>query len=220
MNILEKIKQLPQKSGVYFFKDRKNNIIYIGKAISLKSRVSSYFNKSNSHSAKVSQMIKKINDVDYIVTGSEMEALLLESNLVKKNNPYFNTQLKDDKSYPYIKITNEEPFPAISMVRRNKAIVDKKSRYFGPFVDVEITRKAVRKLRGMFKLRNCSNRKFNLGEVCIYYQIDLCSAPCAQKITKEDYRKNVEECCFLLSGQHRKLLNKLKEEMKIASQLM
>lgn len=220
MNILEKIKQLPQKSGVYIFKDQNNNIIYIGKAISLKNRVSSYFNKSNSHSAKVSQMIKKINDVDYIVTGSEMEALLLESNLVKKNNPYFNTQLKDDKSYPYIKVTIEEPFPAISMVRKNRVVKDKKARYFGPFVDVEITRKAVKKLREIFKLRNCSNRKFSLGNACIYYQIDLCSAPCAQKIIQEDYRKNVEECCFLLSGQHRKLLNKLKEEMKIASQLM
>ncbi|MDD3031964.1 MAG: GIY-YIG nuclease family protein, partial [Atribacterota bacterium] len=101
MNILEKVKQLPQQSGVYLFKDKTGKIIYIGKAISLRNRVSSYFNKSYTHSLKVSQMINRIDDVDYIITGSEMEALLLESRLVKTKNPYFNTQLKDDKSYPY-----------------------------------------------------------------------------------------------------------------------
>ncbi len=220
MNILEKVKQLPQKSGVYLFKDQTGNIIYIGKAISLRNRVSSYFNKSYAHSAKVSQMIGRIYDIEYITTASEMEALLLESNLVKKNRPHFNTQLKDDKSYPYIQITTKDSFPAIHLIRKNRKIRDKKARYFGPFIDVEITRKAVKKLREIFKLRNCSQRKFNYRNTCLDYQIGLCSAPCAGKIGQDDYSKNVKECCLLLSGQHNILLKRLKEEMKIASQLM
>ncbi|MDD5635014.1 MAG: excinuclease ABC subunit UvrC [Atribacterota bacterium] len=220
MNILEKVKQLPQQSGVYLFKDKTGKIIYIGKAISLRNRVSSYFNKSYTHSLKVSQMINMIDDVDYIITGSEMEALLLESRLVKTKNPYFNTQLKDDKSYPYIKITCREEYPAIQLVRKNRYEKDKKARYFGPFVDVEVTKKAVKKLREIFKLRNCSNRKIKMGTTCLDYQINLCSAPCAQKINRDDYRKKVDECCLLLTGQHNQLLKDLKDEMKIVSQLM
>ncbi len=220
MNISEKVKQLPQQSGVYLFKDQIGNIIYIGKAISLRNRVSSYFSKAYSHSAKVSQMIGRIYDIEFITTASEMEALLLESNLVKINKPYFNTQLKDDKSYPYVQITRNHPFPAIHLIRKNRKIRDKKARYFGPFIDVEITRKAVKKLRQIFEIRNCSQRKFNLGATCLDYQIGLCSAPCAGKIDQNNYQKNIKECCLLLSGQHNMLLKSLKEEMRIASQLM
>jgi len=220
MKMREKVKQLPPKSGVYLFKNQQDEIIYIGKANSLRSRVSSYFNKSYFHSPKVNQMIEKIYDIEYILTASEMEALLLESNLVKANKPYFNTQLKDDKSYPYIKISKQTPFSAINLVRRNRISTDKKNRYYGPFVDVEITRKAVKKLREIFKLRNCTDRKFKQGKACLDFQIGLCSAPCAQKIAHDDYQKSVQECCLLLSGQHSILLRKLKEEMKIASQLM
>ena len=128
MNILEKVKQLPQQSGVYLFKDKTGKIIYIGKAISLRNRVSSYFNKSYTHSLKVSQMINRIDDVDYIITGSEMEALLLESRLVKTKNPYFNTKLKEDKRYPYIKITCRDEYPASQLVRKNMYEKDKKAR--------------------------------------------------------------------------------------------
>ncbi len=220
MDIREKAKQLPPKSGVYLFKNQEGEIIYIGKAISLRNRVSSYFNKSYYHSPKVNQMIEKIYDIDYIPTASEMEALLLESNLVKTNQPYFNTQLKDDKSYPYIKISRQTPFPAIQLVRRNKMTDDKNARYYGPFIDVEVTRKTVKKMREIFKLRNCTERKFKQGKACLDYQIGLCSAPCAQKISQEDYQKSVSECCLLLSGQHTILLRKLREEMKIASQLL
>jgi excinuclease ABC subunit C len=220
MDIKQKAKQLPPKSGVYLFKNYKGEIIYIGKAISLRNRVSSYFSKSYYHSPKVNQMIEKVYDIDYILTASEMEALLLESNLVKTNQPYFNTQLKDDKSYPYIKISRQTPFPAIQLVRRNKMTDDKKARYFGPFIDVEVTRKAVKKMREIFKLRNCTERKFKQGKTCLDYQIGLCSAPCAKKINQEDYQKSVSECCLLLSGQHTILLRKLREEMKIASQLL
>lgn len=220
MELIEKIKQLPQQSGVYLFKDQAGEIIYIGKAISLKNRVGSYFSKSQPHSAKVSKMISRITDVKYIITASEMEALLLESRLVKKNHPYFNTQLKDDKSYPYIKISIGQPFPAMTLTRKSRKIHEKKAHYFGPFTDVEITRKAVKKLRQIFKLRNCSQRKFIQGKPCLDYQIGLCSAPCADKTDKNEYLKRIKECCLLLSGRHRQLLRTLNQEMKIASQFM
>ena len=220
MNILEKVKQLPQQYGVYLFKDQTGSIIYIGKAISLRNRVSSYFGKSHSHSAKVTQMIGRIFDIEYITTASEMEALLLESNLVKINNPYFNTQLKDDKSYPYIQISKGDSFPAIDLIRKNRKKSEKKVHYYGPFIDVQITRKALKKLRQIFKIRNCGQRKFNLKEACLDYQIGLCSAPCVGKINQNDYQKNVKKCCLLLSGQYNVLLKSLREEMRIASQLM
>jgi len=220
MNILGKINNLPEQSGVYLFKDRKGEIIYIGKAVSLKNRVASYFSQSNSHSIKVRQMINQIDNIEYIITASEMEALLLESRLVKKIKPYFNIQLKDDKSYPYIQITKGHIFPAIHLVRKTSKIAEKKALFYGPFTDVETTRKAVQKLRYIFKIRNCSQRKYDLGKICLDYQIGLCSAPCAGKIEQDEYSKKVRECSLLLSGRHKSLLKNLRQEMKIASQMM
>lgn len=219
MNLADRVKHLPEKSGVYLFKDEKGEIIYIGKANSLKNRVSSYFNRNYSHSPKVKQMIKRIADIEYILTASEMEALLLESRLVKKIKPYFNTQLKDDKSYPFIQITKDNHFPAIHLIRKSSKIAEKRALYYGPFTDVETTRKAVHKLRNIFKIRNCSQQKFNFGKPCLDYQIELCSAPCAQKIEQDEYLKKVKECKLLLSGRHRVLLKNLRQEMKIAAQL-
>lgn len=220
MNLTDKIKNLPEKSGAYLFKNENGEIIYIGKANSLKNRVSSYFSKNYSHSPKVKQMIKQIIDIEYIITASEMEALLLESRLIKKVKPYFNTQLKDDKSYPFIQITKGDPFPTIHLIRKSNKIVKKKALYYGPFTDVETTRKVVHKLRNIFKIRNCSQQKFNSGKPCLDYQIGLCSAPCAGRIEQEEYLIKVKECALLLSGRHRALLKNLKQEMKIAAQLM
>lgn len=220
MNIAKKIKHLPPKSGVYLFRDKKGEILYIGKANSLKNRVHSYFNQSYSHSAKVTKMIERIADVEVILTASEMEALLLESELVKKHNPYFNTQLKDDKSYPYIQITTSHPFPGIYVLRKNKKMKAEKGRFYGPFTDVEITRKAVKEFRKIFKIRNCRKRKFETGKPCLDFQIGLCSAPCAGKINQNDYQKKVMECSLLLAGKQNILLHDLHKEMKISSQLM
>ena len=220
MNLIDKLKHLPEKSGVYLFKNENDEIIYIGKANSLKNRVSSYFNRNYSHSPKVKQMIKQIADIEYILTASEMEALLLESRLVKKIKPYFNTQLKDDKSYPFIQITGDNRFPAIHLIRKSSKTAGQKAFYYGPFTDVETTRKAVHRLRNIFRIRNCSQQKFNLGKPCLDYQIELCSAPCAQKIEQDEYLKKVKECELLLSGRHRVLLKNLRQEMKIAAQLM
>ena len=220
MNIADTLKHLPEQSGVYLFKDRNGVIIYIGKANVLKNRVSSYFKGDSSHSDKVRQMVERIDNIEYIITASEMEALLLESRLVKKYKPYFNIQLKDDKSYPFIQITKEVDFPAIHLIRKSSKIAEKKARYYGPFTDVETSRRAVQKLRQIFKIRNCSQRKFNLGKPCLDYQIGLCSAPCAKKIEQGEYQKKVKECSLLLTGRHRSLIKNLKQEMKIAAQLM
>ncbi|NLL61414.1 MAG: excinuclease ABC subunit UvrC [Candidatus Atribacteria bacterium] len=220
MNLTDRIKNLPENSGVYLFKNENGEIVYIGKANSLKNRVSSYFIKNYPHSPKVKQMIKQIIDIEYIVTASEVEALLLESRLIKKVKPYFNTQLKDDKSYPFIQITRDNPFPAICLIRKSSKITKKKALYYGPFTDVEATRKVVQKLRNIFKIRNCSQQKFNSGKPCLDYQIELCSAPCAGRIEQDEYLLKVKECTLLLSGRHRVLLKNMKQEMKIAAQLM
>ncbi len=220
MNITDTLKHLPEQSGVYLFKDKIGVIIYIGKANVLKNRVSSYFNRGSSHSVKVKQMVERIKSIEYIVTTSEMEALLLESRLVKKYKPYFNSQLKDDKSYPFIQITKGVDFPAIHLIRKSSKTAEKKARYYGPFTDVETSRKAVQKLRNIFKIRNCSQRKFNSGKPCLDYQIGLCSAPCASKIEKGEYQKKIRECGLLLTGRHRSLLKSLRQEMKITAQLM
>ena len=151
---------------------------------------------------------------------SEMEALLLESELVKIHNPYFNTQLKDDKSYPYIKVTTEHLFPGIYVLRKNRKMKKGISSFYGPFTDVEITRKAVKKLRKIFQIRNCRERKFEAGKPCLDFQIGLCSAPCAGEINQDDYQKKVRECSLLLAGKQNVLLRNLKQEMKISSQLM
>lgn len=220
MNIADTLKHLPEQSGVYLFKDEKGVIIYIGKANVLKNRVSSYFKGGTSHSAKVKQMVERIKNIEYIITASEMEALLLESRLVKKYKPYFNIQLKDDKSYPFIQITKGVDFPAIHLIRKSSKIAEQKAKYYGPFTDIETSRKAVQKLRQIFKIRNCSQRKFNLGKPCLDYQIELCSAPCAKKIGQDEYQKKVKECSQLLAGRHKSLLKNLKQEMNIAAQLM
>ncbi len=220
MDWTNQVKNLPEQSGVYIFKDSCGEIIYIGKANSLRQRVSSYFQRGKAHSLKVQQMVERIAQIEYIVTTSEMEALLLESRLVKKNRPYFNIQLKDDKSYPFIQITRSDPFPAIHLIRKTSKEAERKALYYGPFIDVDTTRKALHKLRNIFKIRNCSQQKFNLGKPCLDYQIGLCSAPCANKIDQEEYRKKVRDCTLLLAGRHKALLTKLKQEMKIAAQLM
>lgn len=220
MNIADTLKNLPEQSGVYLFKDKNGEIIYIGKAGILKNRVSSYFNKGNSQSAKVRQMVERIDNLEYIITASEMEALLLESRLVKKYKPYFNSQLKDDKSYPFIQIAKESDYPSIHLIRKNSRFVEDKSYFFGPFTDIDTTRKAVHKLRQIFKIRNCKQHKFNRGKPCLDYQIGLCSAPCAKLIEKDEYQKKIRECSLLLSGRHKALLNNMKQEMKIYSQLM
>ncbi len=218
MDIKSKINKLPETSGVYFFKDKKGTVIYVGKANSLKNRVSSYFSNSSQQSPKINKMIKEIANVEYILTSSEIEALILESKMIKSNSPYYNTQSKDDKSYPYIKITLERDFPQILFYRKiNRKIKEGETLYFGPFVDTNATRVVIKLLRKVFKIRGCRKKDLKKTKVCLDYQIGLCSAPCANMINKIEYRKRVKEICLFLAGKQKRLLNGLYREMNEAS---
>ena len=218
MDIKSKINKLPETSGVYFFKDKKEKVIYVGKANSLKSRVSSYFSSATQQSPKINKMIKEIVNVEYIPTSSEMEALILESKMIKNNNPYYNTQSKDDKSYPYIKITLERDFPQILFYRKiNRRIKEGRTLYFGPFVDTNATRVVIKLLRQVFRIRGCRKKDLKKMKICLDYQIGLCSAPCANMISKIEYRKRIREVCLFLEGKQKRLLNSLYREMKEAS---
>jgi len=215
MDIKSKIGKLPSTSGVYFFKNKNGKIIYIGKANSLNSRVSSYFKKSSNLPPKIMKMVKEINDVQYMLTSSEIEAIVLERKMIKKNDPYYNTQLKDDKSFPFIRITLELDFPQILFYRKTKEDnIKNKSIYFGPFVDSEATRNVIKIIRQIFKIRGCKKKNLRKKDICLDYQIELCSAPCAGLIDKKEYRKMVREVCLFLSGRQKKLLRDLYSEMK------
>lgn len=201
----ELIKSFPDKPGCYIMKNIGNEVIYVGKAKDLKKRVIQYFNGQDKRS-KIENLRKSINTIDYVVTNSELEALILENNLIKEHRPYFNTLLKDDKQYPFIKITNEE-FPRLLITKRFE---NDKAFYYGPFTDSTKVKEIIDILQKEYKLVMCKNMDKN---GCLYYQIGKCSAPCINKITKEDYNKNVLECKNVLEGHIATLNKKLTDKM-------
>lgn len=212
MTILEKIKTLPKTSGVYIMKDNLNQIIYIGKAKNLKNRVSQYFLKNQSHS-KVKAMVEKVADFDYLLTPSEIDALALESNLIKKHQPFYNILLKDGKAFPYIKIDVKSDFPKVEIVRRIK---NDGSKYFGPYISGISIHEVVDIINYVFPIRKC---KLNIGKAnvkreCLNYSLNLCSAPCTNKIIKEDYKKIVDEVIDFLNGNDNLVESRLEERMK------
>jgi excinuclease ABC subunit C len=219
--LLKKIENLPRLPGVYLFKNKNDKIIYIGKAKSLYNRVKSYFSP-NINSIKTEALVSKIADVDVIVTDNEVEALILEANLIKQYKPRYNVNLKDDKSYPYIVITNED-FPQVYPTRR---VVMDGSKYFGPYTEVKTMKHALKVLRDVFKIRSC---KYNITEetiqkgkykVCLDYHIKKCDGPCEGLISKENYNKMIQEVEQVLRGNIDGLINSLKEEMiKLSSEL-
>lgn len=197
--IEEQLKNLPEKPGVYIMKDEQDNIIYVGKAISLKNRVRQYFRDSN-NDPKVVAMVKKIADFEYIVTDNELEALVLENQLIKKHKPHYNILLKDDKTYPYIKITNED-YPRILKVRK---VLKDGALYFGPYTNVFALNDYLEAVNDIFKLRNC-NRNIEKSQKsnerpCLNYYIKKCSAPCNSKISKEEYKADVNDAAEILKG--------------------
>lgn len=200
--------KVPEKSGVYIFYNDKGEVIYVGKATSLKDRLNSYINPENVEFPKDAILRKKINLFDYIVTSSPEEALLLESNLIKKYKPKFNVRLKDDKSYPYLKIIMDE-FPYIQITRKLKK---DNSLYFGPFVDVKSLRKVVSLGRKIFKIRRCEKKLPN--KKCIYYDLGECSAPCIKKISKENYLKSINDFILLIKNNYKKLRESLLKDMQ------
>ncbi|AZR72219.1 excinuclease ABC subunit C [Anoxybacter fermentans] len=218
MNLTEKLKILPGQPGVYLLKDKYGEIIYVGKAKVLRNRVRSYFQDSRHHTYKTHILKKHIYDFDYIVTDSEVEALILEANLIKKHQPKFNIRLKDDKTYPYIKVTINEDFPGIFKTR---LIKKDGARYFGPYADVDAVYKTLRILKKIFPIRMCKKKikdgKFE-DRACLNYYIKKCPGPCIGAISQKDYRQIVNEVILFLEGKADKLIRDLEERMNKAAQ--
>ncbi len=221
MNELKKkLSNLPMCPGVYIMKDADNKVIYVGKSKVLKNRVNQYFQKSVNHSAKTRAMVKCINDFEYILTDTESEALALECNLIKKYRPKYNILLKDDKQYPYIKITANEDFPRVFVTRNLKK---DGSLYFGPYMNTISIKEALEEIRKTFRIRSC-NKKITVGGVktkpCLYYHIGQCSAPCNMMIDKEEYGGAIKQIADVLNGNVKKHIKELTEKMFEASQNM
>ena len=215
----DRLKQIPKKPGVYFFKDTSSHILYIGKAKELRTRVRSYFQKNRHQSAKNISMIKKIRDVDWIVVSSEVEALLTEANLIKKYQPFYNVNLRDDKSFPYIRIT-KEPYPRVFITR---TIVKDGSRYFGPYTDVIYLRRTLKAIRAIFPIRSCDffidddvieKKKISL---CLDYHIKKCEGPCEGMVSEQIYGEMISNVIKFLNGRTNDIENSITEKMNNAS---
>ncbi len=214
----DKLNILPDQPGVYIMKDKFGNIIYIGKAVSLKNRVRQYFNGSKNHSPKVKAMVCNIRDFEYIITDSELEALILECNLIKKHMPKYNVLLKDDKNYPYIKVTVNEPYPRLLLIRR---VEDDGAKYFGPYTSMGAVKETMETVRKVFPIKTC-NRKIdtkvaNNARPCLNYYIKQCLAPCRGDVDREAYNRIIKEICLVLGGKHEKLQKQLEAEMEEAA---
>ena len=212
-NIEEELKKLPGKPGVYIMHDKDDNIIYVGKAISLKNRVRQYFRKNNK-TARIERMVSLIDHFEYIVVDNEAEALILECNLIKKNKPKFNVLLKDDKTYPYIKVDIKSDYPNVVLTRR---ILNDGAKYFGPYANSGSAKEMVNFIKQKFKIRQCRNFKSN-KRVCLNYHIGRCLGPCVGKVSKEEYKKQIDEIIDLLEGKTDKLIKSLNEEIKQAAE--
>lgn len=215
-DIEEELKKLPNNPGVYIMHSSNDDILYVGKAINLHNRVRQYFRTGHGHnnSQKIAKMVEQISYFEYIVTSSEMEALVLECNLIKEYRPKYNTLMTDDKGYPYIKVTVEEEYPRIIYSHNMKR---DKSKYFGPYTNGKAVKDIIELMNKLYKLRTCNKRlpkEMYKDRPCLYYQIGQCHAPCNNKISKEEYRKNIDAAMSFLSGNYKDILSKLTTEMK------
>lgn len=207
MGIKEKLEVIPHSPGIYMMKDSKGEILYIGKAKDLSKRVSSYFQEHRPRSARQMSLLERVRDLDYIMTASEEEALIYESNLIKEKKPKYNIELKDDKSFPFLKLTLSEKFPRLIIARKK---VDDGSRYFGPYTRVKLLRSAVSIMKSIFPLRTCKKIP---DEVCLSYHIGQCAGPCIKRISQSDYREIVEQLILFLEGKKTRLLKELTRSM-------
>ena len=215
--IEDELKKLPGKPGVYLMHGEKDEIIYVGKAISLKNRVRQYFQPSRNRGAKIDQMVTHITRFEYIVTDSELEALVLECNLIKEHRPKYNTMLMDDKSYPFIKVTVNEPFPRVMLARQMKK---DKAKYFGPYTSAGAVKDTIELIRKLYHIRSCNRslpKDIGKERPCLNYHIHQCQAPCQGYISQEEYRKSIDEVVRFLNGHYDLVLKELEEKMMAAS---
>ena len=219
-NIEEELKKLPLKPGVYIMKDVHDQIIYVGKAIKLRNRVRSYFRQSTNHSNKIRRMVEQIVTFEYIVTDSELEALILECNLIKKHRPKYNTMLKDDKHYPYIKVTTNEAFPRIIIARE---MHKDKAKYFGPYTSSTAANETIELIQKIYKIRTCSRilpRDIGKERACLYHHIHQCDAPCEGLISQEAYKEHIDKALEFLGGHYKPVIDMLTNHMQAASENM
>ena len=207
----QSLKLLPSLPGCYLYYNKEGEIIYVGKAKILKRRVMSYFNKKHHDSIKVQILVSQIEKLEYIITNTEVEALILESHLIKKHKPKYNILLKDDKKYPYFLITDED-FPRIQVVRK-KNINPEKGRYYGPYTDVRAMYSTLDFLKKIFPLKQCKSPKFK-DRPCLYYHIGRCMAPCQNMVTSEEYKNIVKQAELFLAGKQSELMEQLKIQME------
>lgn len=217
-DIQENLKKLPDKPGVYLHKDKLGQVIYVGKAVSLKNRVRQYFQSSRNMDPKVRAMVSHIEEFEYITTNTEMEALILENNLIKKYMPQYNVLLRDDKTYPYIKVTTNEPYPRILKTRK---IYHDGCKYFGPYTDVTAVNQLIDLLNGIFALKRCSAQKFPGGfKPCLNYHIHQCRGICAGLVPREEYQEAIDQVVELLNGKNKKVLDYLNGKMAEEAEAM
>lgn len=217
-DIEEELKKLPAKPGVYIMHDEADTILYVGKAVNLHNRVRSYFRKIHGRGPQIEKMVQQIARFEYIVTDSELEALVLENNLIKENSPKYNTLLKDDKTYPFIKVTVSEEFPRVLFSREMKK---DRSRYFGPYTSAGAVKDTIELLNKLFKLRTCNRvlpRDLGLERPCLNHHIGQCLAPCQGYINQEEYRKRVDQALDFLGGNYNMLLKDLEKKMQDAAE--
>ncbi len=211
--VADKLRELPDSPGVYQMKNRRGKILYIGKALNLKNRVTTYFQTGAEYDPRIAQLVTRIEDLDWIVVPSEMDALILESSLIRQFKPFYNTSLKDDKSYPYIKITTGEPYPRVMITRR---YIQDKAKYWGPMTNVMAVRAAVKFIAGLFQLRTCKLEldgvKF-MQKPCLDYHLKLCSGPCVDYIKRDEYRKTTRYAIEFFNGHYGRVLSELKRRM-------
>ena len=217
-DIQEQLKKLPSEPGVYLMKDKNDNIIYVGKAISLKNRVRQYFQSSKNHTSKVKSMVKHISSFEYIITDSELEALILECSLIKEYRPKYNVLLRDDKTYPYIKVTTNEDFPRVLKVRK---VLKDKAKYFGPYTNITAVNDTLEIIKNIYPIRTCNidiqKAIKNKVRPCLNKHIKKCVGPCTGEINKDEYNKMIDEIILFLSGKEEKLIKILKEKMNKCS---
>ena len=219
-DIEEELKKLPAKPGVYLMHNERDEIIYVGKAVRLKNRVRQYFQDSRNLTPKIARMVTHIARFEYIITDSELEALVLECNLIKEYRPKYNTMLTDDKTYPYIKVTTGEAYPRILFSRLMKK---DKSRYFGPYTSAGAVKDTIELLRKIYKIRTCHRnlpKDIGIGRPCLYYHIGQCDAPCQGNISQEDYQKQIHQVLQFLGGNYEPVIQMLTEKMMQASEIM
>ena len=218
--IEEELKKLPGKPGVYIMHGEKDEIIYVGKAVSLKNRVRQYFQSSRNKGAKIEQMVTHITRFEYIVTDSELEALVLECNLIKEHRPKYNTMLKDDKTYPFIKVTVNEPYPRVLFSRTMKK---DKAKYFGPYTSSTAVKDVIELVRKLYMVRSCNRnlpRDCGKDRPCLYYHMKQCTAPCQGNVSEAAYKQNIGQVLHFLNGNYKETIDQLTEKMMAASEEM